>query len=336
MKYFVFFCFLSIAIKTNAQLSDFTDVNFKKSDSIALLYKNSKLTNLPKLAYQLTHKLPSDIEKFRAIYIWVCSNISNDYKMFQKNKRKRNKYKNDETKLKKWNKELSKKMFHQLLSENKTVCTGYAYLIKELSILANLQCEIIDGFGRLSTTNIESLKKPNHSWNAIKLNEKWYLCDATWSSGQTNLSNNEFVFKYNNGYFLTDPEVFIKNHYPSNKKWMLIKNVNLTFKEFKTFPLLYSNAFKYISNVSFPDKMKAIIKKNEKIIFKYQLLDANIPVDISLLINTSFKSKSTKPSSIIQDKNMLFFEFSFEKKGFYDLHIMFSKDIISTYTFSVK
>ena len=65
------------------------------------------------------------------------------------------------------------------------MCTGYAYLIKELCFLANIESEIIDGYARTVRSNIDALDMANHSWNAVKLNNKWYLCDATWSSGYT-------------------------------------------------------------------------------------------------------------------------------------------------------
>lgn len=333
----IYFLFLFIlTIEVNAQLSDFKNIDFSKSDSIALRYKNESLSNLPVLTHLLTADLSTDIEKFRAIYTWVSTNIANDHGMFSKNKRKRNKYKNDKLKLEKWNNSLLKKMFHTLLKEKKTVCTGYAYLIKELSKLANINCEIINGYGRLSNTNIENLTRPNHSWNAVELNGKWYLCDATWSSGFTNLSNNEFIFKYNDGYFLASPKLFIKNHYPLDKKWMLLKGEKPLFKEFLESPLVYSSAFKYLAENDFPKTMKNTIATDEKVQFKYKLLNPLERNNIRFLINTTFSKNSIKPIKIIKEKDMLTVEYQFIKKGFYDLHILFSDNVIATYTFTVK
>ena len=58
----------------NAQKADFSTITFEKADKIALEYKNETLTNLPELAYKLTSDLATDVERFRAIFKWVCSN----------------------------------------------------------------------------------------------------------------------------------------------------------------------------------------------------------------------------------------------------------------------
>src|SRR5690606_12898203 len=124
----------------------------------------------------------------------------------------------------------------------KTMCTGYAYLIKEMCFLANIESKIIDGYGRTTASNVDSLETINHSWNAVKLNNKWYLCDATWSSGYT-LNNYLFIKDYNDGYFLTDPILFATNHYPIDKKWFL--NITLEQSEFESPPLVYGELFKH-------------------------------------------------------------------------------------------
>ena len=61
-----------------AQLSDFKNIDFTRADHIAELNANSSLDNLPILAYNLTSKLPTEVEKFRAIYTWVCANVTGD------------------------------------------------------------------------------------------------------------------------------------------------------------------------------------------------------------------------------------------------------------------
>ena len=90
---FIFVC------QSYAQQSDFNHIDFRKADNIALALKNEKLDNLSDLSHNLTHDLKTDVEKFRAIYIWVCTNIENDYSQYLKNERKRNRYKKDTVKL---------------------------------------------------------------------------------------------------------------------------------------------------------------------------------------------------------------------------------------------
>ena len=215
-----------IALLTNvtieAQISDFKNISFENADKIAYLYKGTDLKNLPELAYNLTNDLSTDVEKFRAIYTWVSTNIEPDYNSVRKNSIKRTKFQNDSLKLCDWNKTFSVAVFKKLREEKKTVCTGYAYLVKKLANLADINCEIIDGYGRMENAIEKELQIPNHSWNAVQLNNKWYLCDATWSSGTYDLNNYTFEFNYNDGYFLANPELFAKNHFPINNSWFLL------------------------------------------------------------------------------------------------------------------
>lgn len=206
-----------------AQRSDFKNINFKKADDIAMSLKGEALNNLPILAYKLTYTLETDVERFRAIYIWVCHNIENDYDLMQKNKRKHRKFRGNLIQLETWNTTFKKEVFYTLLNKKKTLCSGYAYLIKALATYAGLQVEIVKGYGKISAS-FKSIKMPNHAWNTIKLNGKWYVCDATWASGfitDTLL----FEFNYNNDYFLMEPQEFAKSHKPIDAKWLLYKGV---------------------------------------------------------------------------------------------------------------
>ncbi|RKE95286.1 transglutaminase domain-containing protein [Ichthyenterobacterium magnum] len=334
MRYLFLFIF---AFQSNAQISDFGTVNFNEADKIALEYKNEKLNNLPELAYKLTANLDTDVERFRAIFMWVCGNIANDYRLFHKNMRKRQRYRDDSLKLKKWNDHFSKIVFKKLLKKNKTLCTGYAYLIKKLSVLANIDCEIVHGFARSSTTNVDRLDTPNHSWNAVKLNSKWYLCDPTWASGIPNLATSKFEFHYNNGFFLSNPKLFAVNHYPADKKWMLLLDEDKpSFKAFIEAPIIYGKAYTNLSVHKEPKKMHNIIQKNESIVFEFQLIKPVEAKDISLLIDNGKSSKKVHPELTSIKNKSLTVEYKFERMGFYDVHFLIGKDLISTYTFRVK
>lgn len=211
--------FFTFVWQLNAQQSDFDAISFEKADNIAISLKGKGLNNLPLLAHNLTYTLETDAERFRAIYYWVCHNIKNDYDLMVTNDRKRRKLKDDLMLLNNWNKTFKKEVFHRLSKQKKTLCTGYAFLIRELATLAGLECEIINGYGKTSAS-FKSIKMPNHSWNAIKLNGKWYLCDATWSSGFID-DRYLFKFNYNDAFFLMAPEEFAKQHRPIDSEWLL-------------------------------------------------------------------------------------------------------------------
>ena len=336
MKTSFYILLFIIAFQSNAQISDFKHIDFKKADSIALGCKNESLKNLPQLSYQLTSNLHTDIERFRAIYRWVCNNIANDYNLYLKNKRKRERFKDDSTKFKTWNNDFRKILFKRLLKDQRTICTGYAYVIKELAKLAKLECEIVQGYGRVSTTDIENLNLPNHSWNAIKLNGKWYLCDPTWASGIPNPETNRFTFQYNDGFFLANPKLFAVNHFPVDEKWWLLDEDIPSFETFLGSPIIYGKAYENLELHIEPKQMHHNIKRYDTITFKYQLTKTIKSEDVSLLIDNGYNSIKTKPKSVLAKNKSLTIEHQFKTNGFYDVHLYIGKDLISTYTFSVK
>lgn len=323
-----------IVCQCHSQISDFNHIDFKKADSIALSYSNEDLTNLPELSYKLTSNLNTDVERFRAIYRWVCDNVANDYSLYLKNKRKRQRFKDDSIKFVAWNNSFRKKLFNKLLKNKRTICTGYAYLVKELAYLSNIECEIVQGYGRVSTTDIENLDLPNHSWNAVKLNGKWYLCDPTWASGIPNPETNRFIFNYNDGFFLPNPKLFAINHFPVDKKWWLLDSIP-TFNEFLKAPIIYGNAYKKLKLHNAPKQMHHEVKKHEKVAFEYILKSLVNAETVKLLIDSGFNQWKTNPYSVNIDGNVLKLSHQFNKTGFYDVHLYFDESLISTYTIKV-
>lgn len=326
----------TIICQSHAQISDFKHIDFEKADNVALLYQGNDLNNLPELAFNLTNNLNTDVERFRAIYRWVCNNIANDYGLYLKNKRKRRRYKEDSTKLKSWNDTFRKQLFKKLLKDNRTICTGYAYLVKALSQLADLECEIVQGYGRVSTTDIENLDLPNHSWNVIKLNNKWYLSDPTWASGLPDPETNAFTFQYNEGFFLPNPELFAVNHFPIEDQWWLLDDDYPSLEAFLASPIIYGKAYKYLRLHKAPKQMHHIIKKYEKVTFAYELKKTVGSDAVRLLIDNGYSNRKIEPSTISIAHQSLNIEHQFNSKGFYDVHLYIGDDLISTYTVEVK
>ena len=332
MKSYFLFLIFTINICT-AQVSDFKAIDFTKADNVAILNQGASLTNLPLLAEKLTRKLPTKVEKFRAIYTWVCSNIKGDNNQHNKVSRKRKKFRNDSLGYIKWNNKYKKTAFKTLLKHKKTMCTGYAYLIKELCFLANIECEIIDGYGRTVNSNIKGLESINHSWNAVKLNNKWYLCDATWSSGYM-IADSLFVQDYNVGYFLTEPLLFAKNHYPLLKKWLL--NETLMNAKFIASPLVYGEAFKHKIMPISPEKMNVAVNKNSELNFSFKTLKKSLTDEVSLVQFFGNNEKKLTIDHLKNENGLVQFKHKFKHKGFFDVHLKIDKDIVATYTVNVR
>lgn len=328
--YFLFTLFFTSVI--NAQISDFEAIDFTIADNIAKLNEGEKLDNPPILSHKLTNKLRTDVEKFRAIFYWVCDNIKADDTQNTKIIDNRRKFKNDSLAYIKWNSQYRKRVLNDLFKHKKTTCTGYAYLIKELCFLANIECEIINGYGRTIDGNVESLDLVNHSWNAVKLGNKWYLCDATWASGYVDSKSN-FIKEFNDGYFLADPNLFAKNHIPVEKKWLLfddITQINNTIP-----PIIYGETFKLKVNPITPSKMVVNCKEGDVVIFRFKNLDnkKHIP---SLMELTREKELPYSIYDIQYNNDLTTFKCKFNKKGNFDVHLKVDNYIVASYIINVK
>ena len=79
----------------------------------------------------------------------------------------------------------------------------------------------------------------------------WHLLDATWASGY--ISRNEFVHDYDAQYFLTAPEIFIKDHYPDDPRWTLLDESPLP-GEFNNSPFKQKSFIKYQFTSYYPTR----------------------------------------------------------------------------------
>ena len=310
-------------------------IAYHKADSIAAIHRGMSLDNLPLLAYRLTKDLPTDHGKFRAIFTWVSTNIANDYDAFTKTKHRRQKLRKEPLAFEQWNRKYLPTMFKNLLKKKKTACTGYAYLIRELSSLSGLDCRIVDGYGRTAHTALNETSVANHSWNAIELDGNWYLCDATWSAGSIRFEKEAISFKpdFNDSYFLPDPKLFIKNHYPIDPQWALLEEPP-SFKTFITGPIIYRSAFENRLNPTYPATMDVALKVNQPLEFTIQQLDNQADRPMRFVINKNGKTSKIDPIQY-RSGDTIHLRHSFKRRGHYDLHIFSGDQAISTYVVEV-
>ena len=101
----------------------------------------------------------------------------------------------------------------------KTSCQGYTNLFKDLTEFLNLEVKCVKCHAKGYGYNVSSILDSNHQYNVIKLNNKWYHIDFTWGAGD--IDNNKFHKCYKDFYFLPEPEILIKTHFPENNEWQL-------------------------------------------------------------------------------------------------------------------
>ncbi len=332
MKHFATLLIFTIVFSFNlySQVSDFADTDFRKADSVAVRYADFPLNDLKGLAEKLTQPFSKEEEKFRAIYFWVCNAIEGDYAYYLKNEKQRTKLQHEPKALKAWNDAFSKQVFTRLLNQKKTICTGYAYLIKALSAWAGLSCKIVDGYGRSVSSNVGGAGTLNHSWNAILLNGKWYLCDATWSSGVIDPKTGVFIEKFEDAYFLTTPTLFVRSHYPLDTAMLFLKNKPL-LQEFLQGPIVYRAAYKYNANPIFPKSFIVSATTGETISICFNQQEMNSE-EFELQVNNSVM----KPQLNVEKNGHYSVDYTFKNRGTYIVHARLNSEYLFTYQIRVR
>jgi hypothetical protein len=181
--------------------------------------------DLIQLTNQLTFPFDKQDEKVRAVFRWITANIEYDTAIL-KNKNRR------------------ARTFQEVLARKKDICSGYAMLFKAMMDNAGIECAVINGHSKGYQYELVDLfdEKNAHAWNAVKLNDHWYLIDATWGSGY--IEDGRFVRSFNDYYFFTPAEELIQTHYPDERRWQLLDK-KISKKEFADFVYLKPAYFKY-------------------------------------------------------------------------------------------
>lgn len=332
MRLFVICLLCSCVLTCVAQ--DPCRVDYRKADSIAATLRGQSLIDRRELTRLLTQSLPTPEEKFRAIYRWIADNIKYDLATGTKNLRLRQKLK-DPAKLLAWQREAALLTWRNLINERKTVCTGYAYLLREMAGLAGVECLVVDGYSRNSTSNIGGDGFVNHSWNAVKLSGSWYLCDPTWSAGYFVNGGGRFVQRFEPAYFLTKPEVFVLNHFPVDASWTLLDESHRPSKtEFLNAPLVYGAA---IRKEVFPSSKNFRVesKPGEDVSFDV----ANLGPTSVVVMTASQSGKAEVKVDCLQTKsgaNVNRLTCAAPARGTYGMHVQVDGDYVMTFELVVR
>ena len=245
----------------------------------------------------------SQIEKSYVIFIWICENISYDANSFFSGRDV------DCTPQGVYNSGLS-------------VCSGYARLYKDFSNYLGLEVECVNCYGKgVGYEPGQRLNKTNHEYNVIKLDNKWYPIDSTWGAGHID-DNRRFAKCYNEFYFLADPELLIKTHFPEDEKWQLTKK-RYTFEEFLKWPLVKNYFYQHGFEKYSPDEGLIELKNsNEKkfIIYSSNMHNKTALCDIFLLQGNVYQQLLNSTSINLYD-DRLEIDCIFNKKGKYKVEI---------------
>ena len=207
-----------------AEPADYTECDARAS---SMSVRQCSVSNLTK---RLTEGIRNDEMSARVIFRWIAGNIAYDVANKQQ------------------------KTADEALRTRSAVCSGYSALFKEMCEAAGIQCEQISGLSKDADGSCEEPHKyktmhsyindtgvttqvtthhsnGGHSWNAIRINGEWKLCDVCWAAGAVS-TGGRWTKRFDKTWWCTAPQHFVEKHLPEDPKWQLLDR-SLSKEEWK-------------------------------------------------------------------------------------------------------
>ena len=180
-------------------------IRFEQIDEHARNAPANVTNDVNELAAYLAGPATNDLEKVRSFYVWIAENITYDVRTFLHYNPNR----------------YQKVAPNEVLDKRKAVCQGYAELFQAMCQLNDIPCYLIPGYSKGFNVGNKDFAHADHAWNAVNIDGQWHLLDVTWGSGGLT-DQLKFVKEFNEAYFLTAPEIFIRDHMPLDPMWQLL------------------------------------------------------------------------------------------------------------------
>ena len=144
---------------------------------------------------------------------------------------------------------------------NKGIGLSYeiSILFKKICQSLGIESDIIIGYSKLSSfTEGKIPSKTDHFWNYVKIDNNYYIIDA--SNGVGYCDGEIFMKYFKDFYFCPNPEYFNHLYHPVLNKWQLLPNI-ITLEEFVSKSLILDNFYGFGFTSINPDL--SIMKVNE-------------------------------------------------------------------------
>ncbi len=186
------------------------------------------------LADYLQQKAQTDLEKARAIYVWLAENIRYDDETFNSG-------------------DYPDYTPQYLLDNRKAICDGYGNLYLALGLEMGLKIEKVTGYakGYGYKTGSKLGEENLHSWNIIKIDGQWKIFDATWGRGYGESVAGKLVStkKFEDYWFDVSPYKAIFNHYTDHTSFLSVEPT-ISLSQYEQLPNIKNEYFK----LGFDDK----------------------------------------------------------------------------------
>lgn len=194
---------------------------------------------LPLLVDFLTEDAADDYAKIKRVHDWLTHNIAYDSDAYYAQTKE-------------------KKDTYSVILDKRTTCGGFAIVFKDMAVLAGMDALIIHGTSR-KEFNIAKNRMAAHVWNAVKINSKWYIVDAT-ADHRMDYKKSSFspLSDYKDTELFISPEAKIMENFPAKEEYQFLKKP-VDLETFLSKPFIEMRTLQY--NVTFVTDIAGLIKK---------------------------------------------------------------------------
>jgi hypothetical protein len=218
--------------------------------------------HLPAVVSRLTSGITDPFLSVKAIHDWICDNIIFDTDTY-------------------FRRASNSQDYVSVIRNKKATAAGYAALFDKMCNLANIDSVTIKGYTKSYGYTGSLGNTPNHEWNAVRLDNRWYPVDVTMDAGY--LVNRTFVKKYSSDYLFLDSRPFLYSHLPAENRHQFFVPV-ITKETFVEEPFLAGVFFRYGLDLG-----AAPLKYSNQITesFTIQVLNRNNSISINHALRNS-------------------------------------------------
>ena len=126
---------------------------------------------------------------------------------------------------------------------------GISNLFLTMCLRIDIHSELINGHVKsMKNSDGKIIAEEEHVWNLIIIDDNYYLVNPTLGAGTCD--GNKYIKRFNDFYFATKPEYFIRTHFPDLSEYQLLDNP-ISYDKFKSMAFLrhyfYYNGFETIN-----------------------------------------------------------------------------------------
>ncbi len=286
MKYFLLLVFVFPGL-VNATQSQTIRSPFNVIDAYMRHCPASSENSIADIAYYINRSARTDLEKARAVYVWMTDNIFYNDAGYNAGVFGDNSAEN-------------------VLRTRRAVCAGFANLFTEIAIKTGIEALTITGYAKgIGYDEGDSFDETNHAWNAVKIDGAWRIYDATWGQGAASVDSRghiKSVNKFDEQWFNVEPKQSVFTHLAEIPYQNFLPQ-NISLSEFERLPNYQPKVLQY-GFVS-ADELLTQVKTKKPF---------NLPV--ANAIPLSFQIVTAPKTRILKQKERI----TFEIKSTEDLH----------------